>query len=236
MTSTNRLLPPGQHAIDGFPRFGTHLHMPPPDVPPNPTIELGGAMTPTAAFEVAGLMRLPRRELTADLHCVAGWTAPDLKWEGVMFDAFYEHIIAPHVTPGSVITHLLFSGLDGHQSVVQFEDAVNADVIIADTLNGRPLGGDHGAPARLVSPSQYGYMSTKHLARIEAHTARPTAHPGNATALADIMLRGPVIQRHPRARVWEEERHPVLPAWTTRVLGRALTAPGILLSYSGRRK
>ena len=32
-------LPPGQHAIDGFPRFGTHLHQLPPAVPANPVME-----------------------------------------------------------------------------------------------------------------------------------------------------------------------------------------------------
>ena len=31
-------LPPGQRAVDGFPRFGTHLHRPPPAVPAEPVI------------------------------------------------------------------------------------------------------------------------------------------------------------------------------------------------------
>ena len=31
-------LPPGQHAIDGFPRFGTHLHRPPPAAPAAPAL------------------------------------------------------------------------------------------------------------------------------------------------------------------------------------------------------
>ena len=39
--------------------------------------------------------------------------------------------------------------------------------------DGRPLDGDHGAPVRLVSPAQYGYISTKHLCRIEVHSGEP---------------------------------------------------------------
>ena len=38
------LLPPGQRKVDGFPRFGTHLHHPPPAIPPNPTINVTGAI------------------------------------------------------------------------------------------------------------------------------------------------------------------------------------------------
>ena len=37
-------LPPGQRAVDGFPRFGTHLHRPPPAVPAEPVIEIAGAV------------------------------------------------------------------------------------------------------------------------------------------------------------------------------------------------
>jgi DMSO/TMAO reductase YedYZ molybdopterin-dependent catalytic subunit len=109
------------------------------------------------------------------------------------------------------------------------------DVLIAERLDGRPLDGDHGAPARLVSPNQYGYVSTKHLCRIELHTAEPTeiyaAHP-----ISQIILRGPLIMPHPRARVWEEERHPHLPAWLLRLVGRLLTPPGVFLCARGSRR
>src|SRR6516225_3588768 len=37
-------LPPGQRAVDGFPRFGTYLHRPPPEVPADPAIEITGAV------------------------------------------------------------------------------------------------------------------------------------------------------------------------------------------------
>jgi DMSO/TMAO reductase YedYZ molybdopterin-dependent catalytic subunit len=113
----------------------------------------------------------------------------------------------------------VFSGLDGFESSLQLEDALAPDVLLADSLDGRPLGADHGAPARLVSPGQYGYMSTKHLCRIEVRTAPPrrlaTAHP-----LSALALRGPLILRHPRARVWREERHPYLPALLLRPVYR----------------
>src|SRR3954470_8656582 len=162
-------LPPGQHAVDGFPRFGTHLHNPPPAIPSEPVIEIGGAVNEPVTLPVADLATLPRKEITADFHCVAGWSATGLRWEGVPFTTFYRDVIAPT----DRATHLVFEGLDGYRSVVTVEDALNDDVLLAENLDGRPLGADPGAPVGLVSPSQYGFINTKHLSRIEVHTKEP---------------------------------------------------------------
>ena len=164
-------LPPGQRPVEGFPRFGTHLHHPPPAIPEAYAIEISGAVVEAFALPLAELARLPRRELTADFHCVAGWSALDLRWEGVAFGTFYSEIIEPALDRTAPVTHVVFAGLDGHRSVVTIEDALNDDVLIAENLDGRPLDSDHGAPIRLVSPSQYGFVSTKHLSQIELHTS-----------------------------------------------------------------
>ena len=82
-------LPPGQRLIDWFPRFGTHLGKPAPTIPADPVVEIGGAVTETFAVPVADLATLPRRRLDADFHCVSGWTAVGLHWEGVAFAEFY---------------------------------------------------------------------------------------------------------------------------------------------------
>jgi DMSO/TMAO reductase YedYZ molybdopterin-dependent catalytic subunit len=122
-------------------------------------------------------------------------------------------------------------GLDGHRSVVAVADALADDVLIAERLDGRPLDGDHGAPARLVSPRQYGYISTKHLCRIELHSGAPhgihAAHP-----LSRVMLRGPLVKPHPRARVWEEERHPYVRPRLLRPLYRLTVPFGVRLGRS----
>jgi len=59
-----------------------------------------------------------------------------------------------------------------------------------------------------VSPAQYGYISTKHLARIELHSSEPRVryHPSRRSN-----LRLQLVKPHPRARVWHEERHRYLP-------------------------
>jgi DMSO/TMAO reductase YedYZ molybdopterin-dependent catalytic subunit len=227
-------LPPGQHRIDGFPRFGTHLARPAPAVPIDPVIEISGAVAGSFAVPLAALETLPRRELTADLHCVAGWSATDLHWEGIAFESFYRLIVEPSARGDAPVTHVVFGGLDGYRSVVSIEDALAEDVLIAEHLDGRPLDGDHGAPARLVSPSQYGFVSVKHLCRIELHTAEPAENHGAPSRFAEAMLRS-VIRPHLRARVWEEERHRHLPARLVRPVYRLLIPPIAFLCARGSR-
>jgi DMSO/TMAO reductase YedYZ molybdopterin-dependent catalytic subunit len=228
-------LPPGQHTIEGFPRFGTHLHRPPPAVPANPAIEISGAVEKPFALPLADLATLPRRQLTADFHCVAGWSATDLRWEGVAFETFYRAIIEPSVRPDTSVTHVVFGGLDGYWSYMSIEDALAEDVLIADRLDGRPLDDDHGAPARLVSPNHYGFINTKHLCRIELRTAEPRGY-GSASSVAQVGLGLLGYGHPPRARVWEEERHRYLPAWSVRLLGRLLIPPIAFLSARGSEK
>ncbi len=220
-------LPPGQRAIDGFPRFGTHLHRPPPAVPADPAIKISGAVANSFDFPLIELAALPRRELSADFHCVAGWSSTNLRWEGVAFETFYRTIIEP-LQPDPSVTHIVFGGLDRYRSIVSIDDAMADDVLIAEHLNGRPLDGDHGAPVRLVSPNQYGFVSTKHLCSIELHTSEPPQSYRHASPKNQIALR--VLGPHPRARVWKEERHRYLPAWSVRPVFRLLIPPFAFLS------
>jgi DMSO/TMAO reductase YedYZ molybdopterin-dependent catalytic subunit len=202
-------LPPGQRPIKGFPRFGAHFGQPPPSIPDDAGIDLTGAVTTPFSVALSELSALPRRALTADFHCVAGWSSTGLQWEGVAFETFYRLVIEPALQPGAVVSHVAFCGLDGYRSIVLIEDALEADVLIADRLDGRPLDGDHGAPVRLLSPSQYGFVSTKHLCAIELHTRAPVEryHP-NPLVQFGLQL----VKPHQRARVWHEERHRYLPA------------------------
>lgn len=226
------MLPPGQQPIEGFPRFGTHLDRPPPLVPAEPTIAITGAVAEHLTLPVTQLVDLPRRVQTADFHCVAGWSAIGLRWEGVPFAAFYREVIEASARPDASVTHLVFGGLDGYRSIVTIADALADDVLLAERLNGLPLDDDHGAPVRLVSPSQYGFVSTKHLCQIELHRGEPSVR-RHTSARTDLRLR--LVSPHPRARVWEEERHRHLPGWALRRVYRSLIAPVRALSERGSR-
>lgn len=212
---TGAALPPGQYRTDGFPRFGVNVDRPPPEVPDHPMIEISGAVDEPIAVAVADLVTLPRREMTSDFHCVAGWSATNLRWEGVAFATVYQELIEPALLADATVSHAVFEGLDGYRSILMMEDALNDDVLIADCLNEQPLDGDHGAPVRLVSPSQYGFISTKHLCRIELHQSEPRMRYHRSRK---IHLALQALKPHQRARVWHEERHRYIPPWIYRRL------------------
>jgi DMSO/TMAO reductase YedYZ molybdopterin-dependent catalytic subunit len=226
-------LPPGQHAIDGLPRFGTHGRRPPPALPEHPIIEIGGTVTKPFDVPLTALATLPRRELTADFHCVAGWSATGLHWEGVGFETFYRRIIEPSLRTDASVTHVVFQGLDGYASIALIEDALAGNVLIAEHLNGQPLDSDHGAPVRPVSPSQYGFISTKHLCRIELHVSEPPQH-YHPSPMIQMGLQ--LVKPHRRARVLHEERHRYLPAWLVRPIYRRIVPAFRSLSARGSRR
>ena len=214
-------LPPGQQRIEWFPRFGA-ITGAPPSVPPNPVITISGAGSEAFDVPVAALLELPRRELVADFHSVAGWTATNLRWEGVAFSVLYRMLIEPTVADGAAISHLVFRGSDGVEAGVEIDDAMSDRFLIADRLDGEPLSAEHGAPARVVSPDQYGYISIKHLRRIDLRTREPRDLHRSRLSRRVAML---VLQPHPRARVREEERHRYLPSWMLRRIYRTTIGP-----------
>jgi DMSO/TMAO reductase YedYZ molybdopterin-dependent catalytic subunit len=116
--------------------------------------------------------------------------------------------------------------MDGHWSVALLEDVLGDDVLLAEHLNGLPLDRDHGAPLRLVSPTQYGFINTKHLCRIELLTAEPATCIRSASTEAHLGLRLFGYKRFIRARVWEQERHRFLPPRLVKEISRLLI-PGI---------
>lgn len=212
-------LPPGQRAVQGLPRFGVDLSHPPPATPRGMTIEIAGELTRRVSLAPDELTDMPRREVVADLHCVAGWSAIGLKWEGVAFRDIYRLVVEPALTAGALVRFVVFVGMDGYRSIVALEDALADNVLLADHLDGSALTAEHGAPVRLVSPDQYGFISTKHLFRIELYRSEPTGfyHPTKSIQRA---LRS--VRPHRRARVAHEERHRYLPSWLVRRVYRLL--------------
>ncbi len=229
-------LPPGQRAVVGFPRFGTQLFWPPPPIPDDPRLSVEGAGVVPFDVRLSELAaQFSRREQVSDLHCVAGWSAVGLRWEGVPFGEFWRRRVEPVLPPGSVVTHAVLVGLDGYRVVVVVDDLLANDVLLADRLSGAPLTGDHGGPLRLVSPSQYAYVSVKHLCRIELHTSDPQENFHGASALSRALMLRPLFSRHPRSRVWHEERNGTLPARVVRPIYRLLMPPLRFLNRLGAR-
>lgn len=208
-----RTLPPGQVEAKTFPRFGLgrFARRFPRDPHGLDVVLRGDVATEVALGE--RLATLPRVELEADFHCVTTWSVRDLRWGGWRFREVYETLVVPLAKPAADATLLVLRGADGYCSSLPLVDALADDVLLADTLDGAPLGLAHGAPLRLVAPAHYGYKNCKHLAAIELwRDARNYRFPRPYPKLMD----------HPRARVAPEERGRFVPAWLLRPIYRLL--------------
>jgi DMSO/TMAO reductase YedYZ molybdopterin-dependent catalytic subunit len=206
--------PPGQIPRSDFPRFGLPQYA--DRYPSHPTDRAVSVKTPLADSIVLHdpLSGLPRRELTADFHCVTTWSRLDLTWGGVRFSDFFHYRVAPLAAlpvpalPAPILGVIL-RGQDGYRTTLPLEDLLAEDVLLADELNGEPLTFEHGAPLRLVAPKHYGYKSMKHLAKLEFCQSEP------------VIKHGPLaFLDHPRARVALEERGRFFPGWLLRRLYR----------------
>jgi DMSO/TMAO reductase YedYZ molybdopterin-dependent catalytic subunit len=215
MTASLPLLPPGQRAIAGFPRFGL-----PPFAGRFPreldTVRLdvqGDVAAPlTLEGELAGL---PRVEQVSDLHCVTTWTRRALVWSGFRFSDLYERLLLPLARPTAEPVLVVLRAQDGYRSSLPLEDLLAPDVLLADRLDGEPLSIEHGAPLRLVAPAHYGYKNVKHLRRLDLR-------------LGPVAPQRPFGFRfldHPRGRVALEERGQGFPGWLLRYLYRPLIRP-----------
>ena len=115
------------------------------------------------------LRRMPRTKLTRDFQCVTGWRVPGVRWEGVRLSELLDE-----AQPDSDQTAVQFKSYDGtYTESLTMAQARRADVLVVDTLDGKPIGRAHGGPVRLLVAPMYGYKSCKWLSEIRV-TARLT--------------------------------------------------------------
>lgn len=209
-------LPPGQRELTVMPRFSDKpLRWAPVVGPISLTISIEGQGL--ADLDGSDLERFPSVDQTSDFHCVTTWTVRGLRWSGVrLTEVIWSVFTEQELPPYAVV-----SAADERQAIFATEDLLEADVLLATHLNGAPLPRRHGAPLRLVSPSQYGYKSAKHLTGIEFVNDEPISELG--------------AKEHLRARVAREERHAKLPNWLLRVPYRLTVPPTALAAERGLR-
>lgn len=204
-------LPPGQRDNATFPRFGLpQFARRFPQETSRPDLKVIGNVEHELRLSDA-LSGLPRVEQVSDFHCVTTWSRRSLRWGGVRFLDFYKSVLVPRARPRSKATLLTLRGQDGARTGMLLADLLVPEVLLADTLDGKPLTVEHGAPFRLIAPAHYAYKSIKHLSRIEFRSED-----------AGYRTSGLRFMDHPRARVGLEERVRGAPGWLLRYVYRPL--------------
>lgn len=159
-TQRKQRIPPGQYKTEKFPVL---------DLGIQPEIDLAafrlkvwGDVEEPIELTWPQLQGLPRVELLADFHCVTRWSRLDLTWKGVHIREIMK-LVKPKPSATAIMAHCL----EGYTTNVTLADLNDDDVIIADTLEGKPLPKEHGGPLRLLVPKLYGWKSAKFLSGIE---------------------------------------------------------------------
>jgi hypothetical protein len=131
---------------------------------PIPTSWVNDSAPPVdAALWRDRIAALPRREVTCALDCTSGWYSVN-RWSGVTVG----DLLGP-VPPGT--RSIVVQSATGYSRRFAVEEAEG--LLLADRLDGSPLGSGNGAPARLVAPGRRGFWWVKWVTSVEP-SSRPT--------------------------------------------------------------
>jgi DMSO/TMAO reductase YedYZ molybdopterin-dependent catalytic subunit len=180
-------VPPGQYLTERFPVL---------TVGPNPKFDLAtwdlgvfGAVDQKLTLSWDELMALPQKEVVTDIHCVTRWSKLDTVWRGVPVSRLLER-----AGIRDDATHLMAYSDGGYTTNMPLSVALDDDVLLAHTYDGKPLEPDHGAPLRLLVPKRYFWKSAKFVRKLELMTE-------------DRMGFWELNGYHNDADPWQEQRH-----------------------------
>ncbi len=140
-----------------------------------------GRRSTTWKLEIAGLVEnpftltwdqflaLPQAEDVSDFHCVTTWSRYDNHWGGVAFGT-----IAELAVPKPEAKFILCTGYDfmpgsriPYTVNLPLARALDEDVLLVHTWEGKPLPREHGGPCRMITPKLYAWKGAKWIRKIE---------------------------------------------------------------------
>jgi DMSO/TMAO reductase YedYZ molybdopterin-dependent catalytic subunit len=182
-----RRIPPGQRLVKTWPVL--HVGTVPRVDPSAWDLRVFGLVEEPFTLTYAELRALGPVEVTADMHCVTGWSTLDNRWIGVPF-----RVLAERARPRPEARWVIAHCEQGYTTDLSLEAMMDEDVLVAWGHDGQDLTPEHGFPLRLVVPKRYGWKSAKWLRGLE---------------LTDRNRRGYWEERgyHVHADPWREERY-----------------------------
>lgn len=125
-------------------------------------LQLDGEVEHPITLSWQDFMDLPQTSDVSDFHCVTTWSKLGMSWVGVrLLD------LAALVQPKETATHILCYGYDDYTTNISLEEGLKPDVLIAHTVDGKPLPKEHGGPARMITPQLYAWKGSKWINRIQ---------------------------------------------------------------------
>jgi DMSO/TMAO reductase YedYZ molybdopterin-dependent catalytic subunit len=160
-------LPVGQHEVQNWPVLDLGVH---PDVPLGAwRLEIAGAVENPVTLSWEDFLALPPAEDVSDFHCVTTWSRFANHWRGVRFKTIAELVI-----PKDDVRFVLCTGYDSmpgtsipYTTNLPLERAIEDDVLLVHTWEGRPLPREHGGPCRMITPKLYAWKGAKWIRRVD---------------------------------------------------------------------
>jgi DMSO/TMAO reductase YedYZ molybdopterin-dependent catalytic subunit len=160
-------LPVGQHEVKNWPVL---------DLGEQPAIDLAawklevrGLVENPLTLDWKAFMALPQVEDVSDFHCVTTWSRFDNHWRGVRFNTLAELAV-----PKENAHHILCTGYDFMPGTfipytvnLPLARAIEDDVLLVHTWEGKPLPREHGGPCRMITPKLYAWKGAKWIRKIE---------------------------------------------------------------------
>ena len=161
-------LPPGQYLTEKWPVL--HAGSVPATDLATWDFAVRGEVESSLTLSWEEFNRLPRTEVTEDIHCVTRWSRFDVTFEGVHWNAL-EELVHPRPSARYVVAH----AEQEYTSNVPIRFLRDPLALLATHADGAPLTPEHGGPLRLVIPGKYFWKSAKWLRAIEVTASD---HPG----------------------------------------------------------
>ncbi|MER0444749.1 molybdopterin-dependent oxidoreductase [Streptomyces sp. Edi4] len=125
-------------------------------------LTVDGMVTRPTTYTLDALRALPQTRLVRDVQCVTGWRVPGTPFAGVQLSRLLD---AAGVRPGAGAVR--FTCFDGaYSESLTLEQARRDDVLVALSMQDKPVSHVHGGPVRLYVAPMYFYKSAKWLSGI----------------------------------------------------------------------
>lgn len=138
-------LPPGQSLTQKFPVL--HYGPVPEFNPATWDFRVWGEVENEVSWNWAEFLKLPRTQITMDIHCVTRWSKFDTLWEGISVKVLIdEGLIKLKPNAQFVIQHAEY----GYTANLFLDIVLQDTFLLATHYDGQPIDPDHGYPLRGV--------------------------------------------------------------------------------------
>jgi DMSO/TMAO reductase YedYZ molybdopterin-dependent catalytic subunit len=125
-------------------------------------LTIDGLVDRPASYHLSDLRALPQTRLVRDVQCVTGWRVPRTAFSGVRLSTLLD--AAGVRAEGAALHFTCFDGV--YTESLTLAQARRSDILVALTMNDKPVTAAHGGPVRLYAAPMYFYKSAKWLAGI----------------------------------------------------------------------